>query len=152
EVEIDAIGPVKRQASGPHEGRVLIDRRYPASRDQSDNLITQRSGGKVARKKNAGILPLRQARDRAFDVGQSVDGRCDGLDGDWTGSVLDGALVDHCIRVVWIVDEGNVRDRGRNLLQQCKRLAEDRDLETRKAGDVAARPRQACRPTDTKRI
>src|SRR5262249_18620099 len=115
-VEIDAIGPVKCQASGPHECGVRIYRRQTMPRDQRDDLVAQSNGREVARKQNTAVLPISQCRPGMVVVGKAANGHSDGLQRKRSGSFLDRAPVDHCIWVVWVVNEGNAHDRGRNLL------------------------------------
>src|SRR5262249_33684801 len=94
------------------------------------------------------VLLISQARDGPFYVHKSVNRDVHGLDGKRTGGSLEDATVENGVGIVRVVDERNANDGGRDLLQYLKRLAEDRQLQHRKAGDVAARPRQACRPAN----
>src|SRR5262249_50295952 len=147
-----AIRPIKRQPADLHEERVGIDRRHAAPRDKSNDVVAQRVGRDVGQEENAAVATIGKARDGTIDVGKVMDGVIDRLDGKRRGRRLGDAPVMNGIGIVRIVDQRNANDGGRNLLQYFERLAEHRQLESGKPGDVAPRPRQALRPADADRI
>src|SRR5262249_11573650 len=98
---------------------------------------------KVGGKQHGGILLFGQARHAPLDVGESMNGNDERLNGKRRGSSLNFTPEEQRAGIIRIVNEGNAMGGWRNLFQCFEYLAEYREFQVRKAGDVAAGPREA---------
>ena len=152
-VHVEKIGAIRHQAAGFGEGRVLVDRGQLGRHHQLHQLAALRIEQRRGQHKQGLHLVI---GDRSKRVGEIFAARgpehlhLETLDGGGRGCITH-ALFGRAGRVR-IDGQRQAQRLGQQFAQHLDALLIEPGIHDRDAGDIAARPRQACHQAGTDRV